>query len=219
MMNQTTTVHFPHLWPDGKWEWAKGVIGYIRTAAAIWYEVRSPAAVTDEPIDNRQNFPTWKKILLAVIHFLFLFFFLGKREIEEEVNQARALTYSTKKENCAVVNSLWGAWFVWIAFKAGSRPLLTLISLVLPHFFLFNVFASGEGIWLDIWSHVRSMSLTVRPWAPFLSLVGAQLVITCQPLRSHFPWGKRSGKWFQHERFHQAHGTNFPGACSAQQIS
>jgi hypothetical protein len=53
------------------------------------------------------------------------FFFLGKREIEEEVNQARALTYSTKKENCAVVNSLWGAWFVWIAFKAGSRPLLT----------------------------------------------------------------------------------------------
>jgi hypothetical protein len=125
MMNQTTTVHFPHLWPDGKWEWAKGVIGYIRTAAAIWYEVRSPAAVTDEPIDNRQNFPTWKKILLAVIHFLFLFFFLGKREIEEEVNQARALTYSTKKENCAVVNSLWGAWFVWIAFKAGSRPLLT----------------------------------------------------------------------------------------------
>jgi hypothetical protein len=104
---------------------SKGVIGYIRTAAAIWYEVRSPAAVTDEPIDNRQNFPTWKKILLAVIHFLFLFFFLGKREIEEEVNQARALTYSTKKENCAVVNSLWGAWFVWIAFKAGSRPLLT----------------------------------------------------------------------------------------------
>lgn len=29
---------------------------------------------------------------------------MGKREIEEEVNQARALTYSTKKENCAVVN-------------------------------------------------------------------------------------------------------------------
>ena len=38
------------------------------------------------------------------LHFLLFPIPVGKREIEEEVNQARALTYSTKKENCAVVN-------------------------------------------------------------------------------------------------------------------
>lgn len=46
------------------------------------------------------------RICLLLTSCFSSFVFNGKQRRNREVNQARALTYSTKKENCAVVNSL-----------------------------------------------------------------------------------------------------------------
>lgn len=117
----------PHLSTPDPYLLPFSLVWLVLRCLAVFSSARmehSPGTRYDSPAHYLLNLCCWR---VNLVHFPSSPFSpVGKREIEEEVNQARALTYSTKKENCAVVNSLRGAWFVWIAFKAGSRPLLTV---------------------------------------------------------------------------------------------
>ena len=97
----------PHLSTPDPYLLPFSLVWLVLRCLAVFSSARmehSPGTRYDSPAHYLLNLCCWR---VNLVHFPSSPFSpVGKREIEEEVNQARALTYSTKKENCAVVNNL-----------------------------------------------------------------------------------------------------------------
>ena len=95
----------PHLSTPDPYLLPFSLVWLVLRCLAVFSSARmehSPGTRYDSPAHYLLNLCCWR---VNLVHFPSSPFSpVGKREIEEEVNQARALTYSTKKENCAVVN-------------------------------------------------------------------------------------------------------------------